>query len=159
VNLPHRQFRLAKSANPLLGKLNTRWAPHFSKQTLAHLVRVFTPTLFALCPRLRQCSSCPGNDGLLRIGLRSISAVESANWFPQAALTPITRSPCQRNCLPQETTTRSSEVFEAQAALLVRTLPYVAAETCFALKGGTAINLFIRNLPRLSLDIDLVYRV
>ena len=37
-----------------------------------------------------------------------------------------------------------SKVFEAQAALLVRALPYVAAETCFALKGGTAINLFIR---------------
>jgi hypothetical protein len=50
-----------------------------------------------------------------------------------------------------------SEVFEAQAALLVRALPYVAAETCFALKGGTAINLFVRNLPRLSVDIDLVY--
>ena len=31
-----------------------------------------------------------------------------------------------------------SEVFEAQAALLVRALPYVAAETCSALKGGTS---------------------
>jgi predicted nucleotidyltransferase component of viral defense system len=50
-----------------------------------------------------------------------------------------------------------SEVFEAQVALLVRLLPYVAAETCFALKGGTAINLFVRDLPRLSVDIDLVY--
>ena len=30
-------------------------------------------------------------------------------------------------------------------------------ESCFALKGGTAINLFIRNLPRLSVDIDLTY--
>jgi hypothetical protein len=38
----------------------------------------------------------------------------------------------------------ASEVFEAQVALLVRVLPYVATETCFALKGGTAINLFIR---------------
>ncbi len=28
---------------------------------------------------------------------------------------------------------------------------------CFALKGGTAINLFIRNMPRLSVDIDLTY--
>ena len=51
----------------------------------------------------------------------------------------------------------ASEVFEAQAALLVRILPYVATETCFALKGGTAINLFVRDLPRLSVDIDLVY--
>lgn len=37
------------------------------------------------------------------------------------------------------------------------TLPLVAEEKCFALKGGTAINLFIRDLPRLSVDIDLVY--
>ena len=28
---------------------------------------------------------------------------------------------------------------------------------CFALKGGTAINLFFRNMPRLSVDIDLTY--
>lgn len=33
----------------------------------------------------------------------------------------------------------------------------MAEEKCFALKGGTAINLFIRDLPRLSVDIDLVY--
>jgi hypothetical protein len=33
----------------------------------------------------------------------------------------------------------------------------IATETCFALKGGTAINLFVRDLPRLSVDIDLVY--
>lgn len=44
-----------------------------------------------------------------------------------------------------------------QVALLVRALPYVAKEICFALKGGTAINLFIRNFPRLSVDIDLAY--
>jgi hypothetical protein len=36
------------------------------------------------------------------------------------------------------------EVFEAQVTLLVRVLPYIGAETCFALKGGTAINLFVR---------------
>lgn len=46
----------------------------------------------------------------------------------------------------------------AQVELLVRVLPHVAKEKCFALKGGTAINLFHRNLPRLSVDIDLVYR-
>ena len=44
-----------------------------------------------------------------------------------------------------------------QAELLVRVLPNIARETCFSLKGGTAINLFVRNLPRLSVDIDLVY--
>lgn len=51
----------------------------------------------------------------------------------------------------------ASEIFEAQVALLVRVLPQVATENCFALKGGTAINLFVRDLPRLSVDIDLVY--
>ena len=40
-----------------------------------------------------------------------------------------------------------SEVYRAQVRLLVRTLPFVAEEECFALKGGTAINLFIRDLP------------
>ena len=47
--------------------------------------------------------------------------------------------------------------FHAQVTLLVRTLPHVAAEKCFALKGGTAINLFVRDMPRLSVDIDLAY--
>jgi predicted nucleotidyltransferase component of viral defense system len=36
-------------------------------------------------------------------------------------------------------------------------MPAVAEENCFALKGGTAINLFIRDLPRLSVDLDLTY--
>ncbi|MEO3413728.1 nucleotidyl transferase AbiEii/AbiGii toxin family protein [Roseovarius sp. CAU 1744] len=49
------------------------------------------------------------------------------------------------------------EAYEAQVALLVRILPYVAEEKVFALKGGTAINLFYRDLPRLSVDIDLTY--
>jgi predicted nucleotidyltransferase component of viral defense system len=50
-----------------------------------------------------------------------------------------------------------SEPCLRQVALLVRSLPFIAAETCFALKGGTAINLFIRNMPRVSVDIDLTY--
>lgn len=44
-----------------------------------------------------------------------------------------------------------------QVALLVRTIPEIAEEPDFALKGGTAINLFVRDLPRLSVDIDLVF--
>lgn len=44
-----------------------------------------------------------------------------------------------------------------QVQLLVQVLPVVFEESCFALKGGTAINLFVRDLPRLSVDIDLVY--
>jgi predicted nucleotidyltransferase component of viral defense system len=50
-----------------------------------------------------------------------------------------------------------TEAYRRQVALLVRILPFVAEEKCFALKGGTAINLFIRDLPRLSVDIDLAY--
>ena len=50
-----------------------------------------------------------------------------------------------------------NDVYRHQVELLVRTLPYVAEEECFALKGGTAINLFVRDLPRLSIDIDLTY--
>ena len=47
--------------------------------------------------------------------------------------------------------------FFPQADLLVQVLPFVHAEACFALKGGTAINFFVRDFPRLSVDIDLVY--
>lgn len=49
------------------------------------------------------------------------------------------------------------ESYREQVQLLIQILPYVADEECFALKGGTAINLFIRDLPRLSVDIDLTY--
>ncbi len=49
------------------------------------------------------------------------------------------------------------EAYEGQVELLVRILPYVAKEEILALKGGTAINLFYRDLPRLSVDIDLTY--
>lgn len=44
-----------------------------------------------------------------------------------------------------------------QVSLLIKCLPIIATEDCFAIKGGTAINLFCLNLPRLSVDIDLVY--
>ena len=47
--------------------------------------------------------------------------------------------------------------FYRQAALVVQVLPHVARREEFALKGGTAINLFLRDLPRLSVDIDLTY--
>src|SRR5712664_1774220 len=50
-----------------------------------------------------------------------------------------------------------SESYRKQVALLIRVIPIVAEETCFALKGGTAINLFVRDMPRLSVDIDLTY--
>jgi predicted nucleotidyltransferase component of viral defense system len=41
--------------------------------------------------------------------------------------------------------------------LLVEILPVLAQEPRFALKGGTAINLFEHDLPRLSVDIDLTW--
>lgn len=47
--------------------------------------------------------------------------------------------------------------YKAQVNLLLSVLPEVEKEACFALHGGTAINLFIRNMPRLSVDIDLTY--
>ncbi|WP_097462110.1 nucleotidyl transferase AbiEii/AbiGii toxin family protein [Mangrovitalea sediminis] len=50
-----------------------------------------------------------------------------------------------------------SDTYRNQVELLIQTLPHVAKEDCFALKGGTAINLFIRDMPRLSVDIDLTY--
>ncbi|OYU36411.1 nucleotidyl transferase AbiEii/AbiGii toxin family protein [Novosphingobium sp. PASSN1] len=49
------------------------------------------------------------------------------------------------------------DIYRQQVALLIRTIPFVAKETAFALKGGTAINLFVRDMPRLSVDIDLTY--
>lgn len=47
--------------------------------------------------------------------------------------------------------------FYGRVQLLMRVLPQVAQEPVFALKGGTAINLFVRDLPRLSVDLDLSY--
>ena len=44
-----------------------------------------------------------------------------------------------------------------QADLLLQVIPHIATEKALALKGGTAINLFLRNMPRLSVDIDLTY--
>lgn len=47
--------------------------------------------------------------------------------------------------------------YSDQVHLLVNLLPIVGKQPCFALKGGTAINLFVRDMPRLSVDIDLAY--
>lgn len=44
-----------------------------------------------------------------------------------------------------------------QAKLVLRILPIIDRYPVFALKGGTAINFFIRDMPRLSIDIDLTY--
>ncbi|MDL2213212.1 nucleotidyl transferase AbiEii/AbiGii toxin family protein [Bacteroides sp. OttesenSCG-928-D19] len=47
--------------------------------------------------------------------------------------------------------------YKKQVSLLLNILPEVAKEDVFALHGGTAINLFHLNMPRLSVDIDLTY--
>ena len=44
-----------------------------------------------------------------------------------------------------------------QADLLLQVIPHIAKEKTLALKGGTAINIFLREMPRLSVDIDLTY--
>ena len=49
------------------------------------------------------------------------------------------------------------ERYVAQVRLLVDVLPDIAKESGFALKGGTAINLFYRDMPRLSVDVDLTW--
>lgn len=50
-----------------------------------------------------------------------------------------------------------SPKYREQVALLLKALPIVAKEEIFVLKGGTAINLFEREFPSLSVDIDLAY--
>lgn len=49
------------------------------------------------------------------------------------------------------------ENYYKQSALMVKILPFLNETPCFALKGGTAINYFYQNMPRLSVDIDLAY--
>ena len=48
-------------------------------------------------------------------------------------------------------------MYRQQVDLLLQVLPLVTKEKVFAVKGGTAINLFVRDMPRLSVDIDLTY--
>ena len=43
--------------------------------------------------------------------------------------------------------------------LLLAVAPVIFQKPTFALKGGTAINLFVRDMPRLSVDLDLVFTV
>ena len=48
-------------------------------------------------------------------------------------------------------------IYVRQTDLLLRVLPYIYETSVFALHGGTAINLFHDEMPRLSVDIDLTY--
>ncbi len=51
----------------------------------------------------------------------------------------------------------NKEQYVSQVNLLLDCLPVLRDQDNFALKGGTAINFFIRDLPRLSVDIDLTF--
>ena len=51
----------------------------------------------------------------------------------------------------------NTKVYAAKVELLLRLMPIVMEEGMFAVHGGTAINLFLKNLPRYSVDIDLTY--
>lgn len=50
-----------------------------------------------------------------------------------------------------------NNLYTQKVELLLKIIPIVAVEECFAIHGGTAINLFVKNLPRYSIDIDLTY--
>lgn len=41
--------------------------------------------------------------------------------------------------------------------LLLTAAPEIFANEVFAMKGGTALNLFVQDMPRLSVDIDVVF--
>jgi hypothetical protein len=50
-----------------------------------------------------------------------------------------------------------NNLYTQKVEILLKIIPIVADEECFAIHGGTAINLFVNNLPRYSIDIDLTY--
>jgi predicted nucleotidyltransferase component of viral defense system len=50
-----------------------------------------------------------------------------------------------------------NENYHNAARLLLEVAPVVFKHPHFILKGGTAINLFVRNMPRLSIDLDVVF--
>jgi predicted nucleotidyltransferase component of viral defense system len=50
-----------------------------------------------------------------------------------------------------------NQIYLDTARLLTQVAPFIFEENIFALKGGTAINLFVREMPRLSVDLDLVF--
>jgi len=50
-----------------------------------------------------------------------------------------------------------NSMYTQQVEMLLRMIPFISQEDCFAIHGGTAINLFVKDLPRYSIDIDLTY--
>ena len=50
-----------------------------------------------------------------------------------------------------------NEQYKRQVGLLIRIMPSVYKIKDFAVHGGTAINLFHKDMPRYSVDIDITY--
>lgn len=84
---------------------------------------------------------------------------ETWEWQPENNCKWHLRSEISNNRSKRTGRIMIAKTYKAQVDLLLQVLPYVAKEKMFALKGGTAINLFVRNMPRLSVDIDLTYVV
>lgn len=49
------------------------------------------------------------------------------------------------------------DLYREQARLMLEMVPWVMRNENFAIKGGSAINFFLRDVPRLSVDIDITY--
>lgn len=88
--------------------------------------------------------------GLSAYGKKTSTWGKEKGCLPKAANSiPPIRLPFRRISLAFR------EIYRRQVQLLSRVLPSITEEDCFALKGGTAINLFVRDMPRLPVDIDL----
>ena len=51
----------------------------------------------------------------------------------------------------------NNDIYRKQVSLLIRIVPSIYRVVDFAIHGGTAINLFHKDMPRYSVDIDLTY--
>ena len=60
-------------------------------------------------------------------------------------------------CCQREQHGEHNQIYRDTARLMIQVAPLVFADNVFALKGGPAINLFVRDMPRLSVDLDLVF--
>jgi hypothetical protein len=72
-----------------------------------------------------------------------------AIWMKSMSLLSSTR--VLKSCLSM------NETYKKSVALLIRVMPLVYKIKDFAVYGGTAINLFVKDMPRYSVDIDLTY--
>ena len=50
-----------------------------------------------------------------------------------------------------------NKIYKQQVALLLKIIPALAGIENFAIHGGTAINLYVLDFPRYSVDIDVTY--